>query len=243
MKRSLIVFVSLLVLISTVTPVSASTSVQCVYWPACSYPYFFIDAVTQDQTVTIHAYNFPANDTFIVTMGYYGTYGIGGVQVTTTKTGIGGSFVTTYSIPEALWGQYRIAIRLSSPTTGYYAYNWFYNNTYPVVQPPVNPPQPGYIGYPYFFIKSVVRDESVTIQAYNFPTNDNFIVTMGAYGTLGIGGYVVATTTTGSTPGGFEVTYPIPASLDGSYRIAIRLQSPSTGYFAYNWFYNNTTTP
>jgi hypothetical protein len=35
--------------------------------------------------------------------------------------------------------------------------------------------------------------------------------------------------------------FHIPKSLQGSYRIAIRLQSPSTGHYSYNWFYNNTT--
>jgi hypothetical protein len=36
------------------------------------------------------------------------------------------------------------------------------------------------------------------------------------------------------------VTFDIPASLKGSYQIAVRLQSNTgSGYFAYNWFYNN----
>ncbi len=38
-----------------------------------------------------------------------------------------------------------------------------------------------------------------------------------------------------------QLTYNIPAGLKGSYQIAIRMQSPTSGYFAYNWFYNNTT--
>ena len=51
-----------------------------------------------------------------------------------------------------------------------------------------------YYGYPYFFIASVTTDKTVTINAYNFPANDNFTVTMGAMGTKGVGGIVVATT-------------------------------------------------
>jgi hypothetical protein len=96
-----------------------------------------------------------------------------------------------------------------------------------------------YSGIPTFSIVSVVRDSSVTIKTNNFPANDTFQVTMGAYGTYGIGGVVVATTSSGAG-GSFTVTYNIPSSLAGSYQIAIRLQSPTSSYYAYNWFYNNT---
>ena len=243
MKRTLAILATMVIILAVTLPASASSPISWGYLPSYGYPYFFIDAVTRDQSVTIRAYNFPANDTFVVTMGYYGSYGIGGFPVGTTNSGAGGSFIATYTIPAALAGQYQIAVRLESPTTGYYAYNWFYNNTYPAPQPPVNPPGPVYSGYPYFFIESVVRDQSVTIQAYNFPPNDAFIVKMGPYGGYGVGGIVVATTTTGPQGGTFEATYPIPPELAGSYLIAIRLESPTTGYYAYNWFYNNTFIP
>ena len=97
-----------------------------------------------------------------------------------------------------------------------------------------------YTGYPTFSIQAVVRDDTVTILGNNFPANDKFTVTMGAYGTAGIGGIVVETTDSGSG-GAISKTYKIPASLKGSYKIAIRLQSPTSGYYAYNWFYNNST--
>lgn len=241
MKRVLIVMATLVVILTMAIPASASSPISWGSWPPYNYPYFFIESVTKDQTVTIRAYNFPANDSFSVTMGYYGSYGIGGFLVGTTFSGTGGSFVATYSIPANLAGQYQIAIRLESPTTGYYAYNWFYNNTFaPGQNPP--PPATGYLCCPYFYIQSVVKDQSVTINAYNFPPNDSFVVTMGPYGSYGIGGYVVATTTTDEN-GKFTATYPVPSALKGSHIIAIRLQSPGSGYFGYNWFYNNTTTP
>jgi hypothetical protein len=209
------------------------------------YPTFAIVDVVRDSTVTIKTYNMPANDSFTVRMGAYGALGIGGVVVATTSSGAGGSFTATYNIPASLAGSYRIAIRMDSPTSGYYAYNWFYNNT--VSAPPPGPtptpgptPAPGYSGYPTFSITAVVRDSTVTIQAYNLPPNDTFTVTMGPYGTLGIGGVVVTSTASGSG-GSQSFTYNIPAALSGSYQIAIRLQSSTSGYYAYNWFYNNTT--
>jgi hypothetical protein len=202
------------------------------------YPYFYIASVVKDESVTIKAYNFPADDTFNVRMGKYGTLGIGGKVVTTTDSGDGGSFTATYTIPDKYKGLARIAIRLESPTTGYYAYNWFYNNT-ATGSSGSGSSGSGYYGIPTFSIVSVVKNESVTIKTNNFPKDDTFKVRMCKYGTLGVGGKVVATTDSGNG-GTFTVTYTIPASLKGDKRIAIRLESPTTGYYAYNWFYNNT---
>ena len=64
-------------------------------------------------------------------MGAMGTKGVGGVVVTTQSTDATGAFTATYSIPTSLKNNSQIAIRLQSPTTGYYSYNWFWNNDYP----------------------------------------------------------------------------------------------------------------
>ena len=50
-------------------------------------PTFSIVSVVPDTSVTIKTYNFPADDTFTVRMGAYGTLGIGGIVVTTTDSG------------------------------------------------------------------------------------------------------------------------------------------------------------
>ncbi len=210
-------------------------------------PTFSISSVVQDSTVTVLTNNFPPNQNFTVRMGQYGTLGIGGVVVGTTNSGAGGSFSETYTIPASLVGQARIAIRMDSPE-GFFAYNWFYNNSTGVV-PSVTPGGPTavpstpfptpFVGIPTFSIQSVVKDTSVTILTNNFPANQDFTVTMNYYGTLGIGGTVVDTTNSGAG-GSFSETYNIPAFLAGQDRIAIRLQSPQ-GFFAYNWFWNNTT--
>jgi len=94
-----------------------------------------------------------------------------------------------------------------------------------------------YYYYPSFWIASVVRNGSVTITTANFPANDTFQVLMGPYGTAAIGGIVVASINSGNG-GSFTATFPIPAALYNRNRIAIRLQSPYSGYYAYNWFYN-----
>jgi hypothetical protein len=172
-----------------------------------------------------------------------GTQGIGGTVVDVVDSGSGGSKTYTFDIPASLYGSYKIAIRMESPTSGYYAYNWFYNNTTgsPTQPPPSTPaptPPPGYSGFPSFSILAVTRDTSVKIQANNLPPNDSFVVTMGPMGTQGIGGIQVDTVDSGSG-GSKQFTFSIPDALKGSYKISIRMQSPASGYFAYNWFYNN----
>ena len=205
-------------------------------------PTFSIVSVKQDQSVTVKTYNFPPNDTFDVTMGPMGTQGIGGTKVGTVVSGSGGSKEYTFDIPSSLYGSYKISIRMQSPTSGYYAYNWFYNNTTgsSTQPPPSTTPPPGYTGFPTFSIVSVEQDKNVTVQTNNLPPNDTFDVTMGPMGTKGINGIKVDTVDSGSG-GSKEFTFDIPSELSGSYKISIRMQSPTSGYYAYNWFYNNTT--
>ncbi len=207
------------------------------------YPTFTIKSVVMNQSVTILTSNLPPNDTFTVTMGENGTKGVGGIVVTNTSSGSGGSLELTYSIPAALYNFNPIAIRMQSPTTGYFAYNWFFNtssNTSPTpTPPPSTPPPSGYSGFPTFTITAVVKGSTVTISGVNFPPNDTFTVLMGPFGTKGVGGTNVGSTSTGSG-GSLSATYNIPGSLAESTKIAIRLQSPTSGYFAYNWFWNST---
>ncbi len=244
MKRILSIFVAMVILLAFTSPAAASPNTVQVF------PSFTILAVVRDQSVTIQTANFPANDSFTVTMGEFGTRGIGGVVVDTTKSGNGGSFQATYDLPASLAGSTRIAIRLHSPTSGFFAFNWFWNNTASVTTPPSpapsptplpTPAPPGFTGFPTFSIVSVVKDQTVTIKGVNFPANDTFEVLMGAFGTRGIDGINVGSTKTG-IGGALSATYDIPSGLAGSLRIAIRLQSPTSGFFAFNWFWNNTAT-
>lgn len=90
---------------------------------------------------------------------------------------------------------------------------------------------------PVFSIKTVVKDTSVTITAYNFPVGKHFVVRMGEYGTLGVGGVEVGQFD--AIAANFVTTFNIPASLAGRARIAIRMDSTTGGYYSYNWFYND----
>ena len=62
-------------------------------------------------------------------MGPIGSRGLYGYVVTTISSGTGGSQSLTFNIPAQFYGSPQVAIRLQSVTgSGYYAYNWFYNN-------------------------------------------------------------------------------------------------------------------
>ena len=58
--------------------------------------------------------------------------------------------------------------------------------------------------------------------------------------TRGVAGAIVETVTTDANGVLSDTTYAIPDFLQGADRIAIRLQSDASGYYAFNWFYNNT---
>ena len=97
---------------------------------------------------------------------------------------------------------------------------------------------------PTFSIVSVTADNSVTIETYNFPPNQDFNVSMGKMWTQGIGGENAGSFNSGAG-GSNQYNFTIPASLHGQHQIAIRAQTNHPypyPYYAYNWFYNNSTT-
>jgi hypothetical protein len=220
-------------------PVTAQAAVVEASSSQATIPTFTITAVERNTSVTIRTSNFPKNTNFDVLMNKIGTKGINGIKVTTTNSGNGGSFTATYTIPAELKGLKQIAIRLQS-TSGYYAYNWFYNNTTTGSSGNGNGNGSGtYKGIPTFSISAVVRNSTVTILTNNFPKNMKFNVLMNYIGTQGRNGVLVDTINSGSG-GAFSATFTIPSEFHGLKQIAIRLES-SSGYYAYNWFYNTTT--
>jgi murein DD-endopeptidase MepM/ murein hydrolase activator NlpD len=88
---------------------------------------------------------------------------------------------------------------------------------------------------PIITIVSVVKGNSVTINASNFPPNREFNVLMGPIGTRGESGTFVTVVNTGT--GAFTATYTIPDSLKSAKQVAIRIEG-DFGYHSYNWFYN-----
>ena len=205
---------------------------------AHSIPLISVVSVEKNVSVTISGVNFPTGRNFTVRMGPYGSLGIGGTIVGVYDSSLGSSFTATYAIPSSLAGANKIAIRLESGD-GFYSYNWFVNDSAAVpTAAPVIPS--GYYGYPTFDITAVTAGSTVTILTHNMPAGQSFTVRMGEYGTLALGGTIVGTTV--DTGGSFSATFNIPSWLAGQARIAIRMDGP-TGYYAFNWFYNTSTSP
>jgi hypothetical protein len=207
---------------------------------AAVYPTFAITAVDRNSYVEIQTDNLPAGENFTVTMGLMGTQGVGGYVVATTYSGTGGKISVQYTIPAALYNQSQIAVRIVGQSSGYYAYNWFYNSDANVgSSAPAPAPGSGYSGIPTFSITAVARNVDVTISPKNFPPNETFRVRMNWMDTQGVAGTITQTVNSDASGNLDDTTYAIPGFLNGSYQIAIRLESTTSGYFAYNWFYNN----
>ncbi len=236
-KNFTILFVFLALILLAAQSVSAAQNSLVI-------PTFTIKSVEVDSSVTIVAKNFPKNESFKVRMNTFGTLGIGGVVVETQDSG-DGSFTATYSIPNSLKGLSKIAIRLQSTDSGYYSYNWFWNDTstdFGTGGPTTSwgyPPK-GAGTTPSTTVTNVTEGTDVTVNGTNFTTDDTYNVYIGKYGTKGKGGTKVATQDTNAN-GKFEDTYDIPAALKDEAKLAIRFESPSSGYYAYDWFYNDTS--
>lgn len=212
-------------------------------------PTIEITAVEQGKSVTFVTKNYPANQEFTVTMGAFGTKGVGGAVAGTFNSGAGGSVEVSMPIPVGLSNSDRIAIRAQ---TGhlfpYYSYNWFFNQTtggapVPDNLPPANqpPPSAGYSGVPTIVVTAVQRDKSVTFSTQNYPANQQFTVTMSVMGSKGVNGVIAGSFNSGAG-GSMTVTMPIPAQLAGMSRIAVRAQAAHEfPYYSYNWFFNTTT--
>ena len=112
----------------TMTPTATATPTDTPV-PVVKYPYFNIVAVLKDSTVSVEGDNFPANTDFTVLMGKMWTLGINGIEVGTFNSGEGGKLAATFNVPPEMAGQSRIAVRLQAKTGGWFAYNWFWNNT------------------------------------------------------------------------------------------------------------------
>jgi hypothetical protein len=212
-------------------------------------PTIRVTAVEPGKSITFVTENYPANQVFTVTMGAFGSKGIGGSVAGSFNSGAGGAMSFSMPIPAEVSNLDRIAIRAqTSHLYPYYSYAWFFNQTAgntppPVTQPPTNQPGPatGYSGIPTIAITAVQRDKSVTFLTHNYPANQVFTVTMGAFGSKGIGGLVAGTFSSGAG-GSMPVTMPIPAQLAGLDQIAIRAQTAHQyPFYSYNWFFNTTT--
>lgn len=210
-------------------------------------PTFWIQNVKSKSTVTIKVVDYPRKEKFRVTMGAVGGEQSPGISVGLLDGSYGTDFTVAFAIPGSLKDDPKVFVRLENSFTGNYGYVGFANIK--SWKPLYMAPSPssstsawvssGYTGgTPFTSILNVAGGTEVTLQTFNFPADKQFIVTMGKIGTRGIGGTVVGMQDSG-TGGSFIASYAIPPALAGDAMISIRLQSTSSGHYAYNWFHNS----
>ena len=242
MKRAFRIISSLVIMAVLFTALGMAMPVQA----AAGTPYFEVISVKVDESVTIRAYNFPANKLFTIRMDVVGNYALNGFVVTQTNTGAGGSFQETYAIPAELRGKTQIGMRMDADG-GYYAYNWFSNRTASGTQVPVTGSQPpattSATVSPSIRIIGVQEDKTVTLLARRFPAATYFTVRIGPFYNFWKGHQVVGDIYSGNG-GDFEITLNLPDVVDNVDLVTVRMDS-SNGYYAYNAFWNTSswTTP
>lgn len=239
---------------------SSTASAYSSYSSTGSYsgpvPFTIVTNVVANDSVTMNVYNFKINDELLVTIGLSGTYGIGGISVGLQDTGETGNFSATYIIPPELYGQGTLSIRLESTSSSFYAFDWFNNDssfsitdttsttttTDTTSIPATSIPTSNVIVtpglYPSFTVTSITPNSQIQIAPANFTGNDTYVVTMGPFGSYGVNGYVSTTITTDASGTLSTTTFPIPTDVHAYDTIHVRLESPLSGYYSYNYFTN-----
>ena len=220
MKSTLILKLGLALAIVT-TLVSAAI-VPAV---AAVQPVITVTNVNPGSQVTFRVDNMPANTKMAVTMGAAGTAGFG-PTVAHIISGSGGTQTFTVEILSDVRNAAAIAMRVDSGT-GLAAFTTF-TNTGAFVSPTAVPTAvPVATATPVFGTGGATTSGVTTLRVIhvqqggwfqvlfnNLPLSTSFSVTVGAAGTAGVGGYLVAhmkTTATGPTvaTGTFEIPFPL----------------------------------
>lgn len=219
--------------LSLAKPVSAAAGSEAVI------PAIEIIAVKADESVTIRGHNFPVDVNFTVRMDVAGNMAVDGIVVTEMNSGKGGSFEATYRIPAELRGKKTIAIRLES-TRGYYAYDWFNNQTKGSTSGgSTSNPVPATGGKPYLNVVGVKQNESVTVEAFNLPAYTDFRVRVGPFYTFSKDYVQVTTVRSGAAGSSLKFTVNLPDVVKDVDLVTIRMDG--SGRYAYNAFHNVTS--
>jgi hypothetical protein len=190
-----------------------------------------IMATVRDTSVTIRVFNFTPNIQATVIMGAYGSKGVGGTVAATIQTGKSGTWQGVYTIPAGLKGANQIDVRVQGATAAQFIYRSFNNITSAAA---------GYSDTPYFELKSVVKNTSVTVQALNLPAGVAFEVLMTPVS------WQTSLTTVGTwstgVGGSQTATYAIPVGLQTNRSLMLVVRNLTLGIVGYVRF-GSATTP
>jgi hypothetical protein len=211
---------------------------------AAAGPSIEIVSVTTNDSVRIRIKNSPANQLFTVRMDKAGKRAVDGIVVAQTNSGAGGTFEETYTIPDELEDVQTIAIRIDSVGGGYFTYNWFTNVTQTVSDSTTGSgtsttdsnTSTGGRG-PAIQIVAVDKNERITVKAVGLPTYTTFNVRVGPFYGFSKTYAIVDTIYTGANSN-FEFNVDLPDIVRDVDWVAIRIDSTTGGWFAYNGFRN-----
>jgi len=203
-------------------------------------PFISIVSVKSGESVTVHATGLPIGRTFIARMDKATTTAEGGTIVGQTISGSDGTFDATYAIPASLKNELSIAIRIDANQGGWYAYNWFTNQTktaVPTATPTATPTVTS--SKIYIEIIAVEKNNRITVSAVNFPANIDFQVRVGPYYTFGYYQQTMATINSGKG-GSFLFNVDLPYLVKDVSLVTVRMDSVtgSQHFVAYNAFTN-----
>jgi hypothetical protein len=202
-------------------------------------PFITIVSVKAGESVTVHATGLPAGKIFTARMDKATTTADNGPVVGQTTSGSDGTFDATYAIPASLKTELAIAIRIDS-AGGFYAYNWFLNQTKTATPAPSTTTTPTSTPLKmYIQVVAVQKNTQITVSATNFPANIDFKVRVGPYYTFGKYQQVMATVNSG-TGGAFLFNVNLPAIVKDVSLVTIRMDSVtgSQHFVSYNAFTN-----
>ncbi len=163
-------------------------------------PAFKVSEVVSDTTVTVITKNFPADTSYLVSLGDpQNADSVSAVAKFNSKNG--GALSVTVKIPEKFHGKEFLNIILTDPNGG--KIEGSFANLPAAAEEPTEEPVPteepteepvatedilqstavvcNYSVIPYVYIDSVVKDASVTFTTYNFPADSSFSVQMGVF--------------------------------------------------------------
>jgi hypothetical protein len=200
--------------------------------------------VEEDTAVDIRVKNLPANRTFQVWFDWKTrNSAVKGIRAGTVKSDSDGSIVTSLRMPAVLVDRHEVRLRLQATDGSNVSASGWFLNADSDEEAGGGAPSGSDQNIPYLLIGSVVEDESVTVEAYNFPKKTEFDVYMDRFGTQAEDGIFVETVKSPKTGNSFSFTVDIPRDLRNREKIAIRIEgADDSDLFAYNWFYNSTTS-
>lgn len=184
--------------------------------------------VVRDTSVAIDASATRSRMQVDVLIGRFGAGATRSTKVATVWTGPGAPLRGTFSIPSGLRGldKLEIWVKMVGGTTA--ASQWFYN---------MSSTSGGYREIPSVVVNSVIRNQSVTITAYNVAPNVVFEVLMASPNQKDK--LILAAGTLSSATGGtVSASFNIPAGLLNKTPLVLLLRNTSLGYYAYALFQN-----